>query len=166
MRVLLIIFVSLISFTIFSQNERTKRNAYKLEIAADETHQYGMDVPESPYFVDEKVLQIYCNESVFVECELNGDSIISMKVVEENIYPDKTIVIEFTQNDEDRKNIRTNLHVKNPFDKKLIYEAMMYTPISQKWKSTSILPIYPKLQNFEMWPHAIITLVLENWKLE
>jgi len=152
------------SSTLLSQNE--KRKSYKLEIAVDEAQQYIMDVPESPYFVREKVLQIYCNETVLVECEIQGDSISTMKVVDKNINPEKTIVINFTQNSDDRKNIKTDLHVKNPFDKKLIYNAMMFTPTSQKWKSTSIFPIQPKLENFEMWPHPIITLVLENWSFK
>jgi hypothetical protein len=166
MRNLSLIITLLFSLLTYSQNDKEKRAAFKFEIAANETQQYAMNVEESPYFVKEKVLQLFCNESVFVECEIQGDSISKMKVVEKNINPEKTIIIEFTQNSEDRKNITTDLHVKNTFNKKLIYEAQMFTPISQEWKNTSILPISPNLQNFEMWPHAIITLVLYNWKIE
>ncbi len=166
MKLFTLLFISLFSTTVFSQNEKEKRKPYKLEIAADATQQYAMDIPESPYFVKEKVLQLYCNEAVLVECEIEGNSISKMKVVAENIHPEKTIIINFTQNADDRKNITTYLTVKNPFDKKLIYDAKMFTPVGQKWKSTSIMPIWPNLQNFEMWPHAIITLVLDNWRFE
>lgn len=159
--------VSLFLFSICSsQNEIVKRKAYQLEIAVNETQQYAMDVRETPYFIKEKVLQIYCNENVFVECEIKGDSISKMKVVKKNINPTKTIVIKFTQNSENRKEISTNLHITNPFDKKLFYDAGMYTPMSKEWQSTSTIPIQPNLQNFEMWPHAIITLVLDNWRFE
>ena len=154
------------SLSLYSQNDKPKRSAYRLEIAANETQQYGMDVQESPYFVKEKILQIYCGEKIFVECEIKGDSISQMKVVEKNINPEKTIIIDFRQDSENRKDIRTDLHVKNPFNKKLIYKALMFTPISQQWKRTSIIPIHPNLENYEMWPHAIITLVLDNWQLE
>jgi hypothetical protein len=164
MKIYFLIILSLISSSaMFSQNDKEKRTSYKLEIAANETQQYVMDVPESAYFVKEKILQIFCNETVFVECEVQGDSISKMKVVEKNLNPEKTIIIEFKQDAENRKEIRTDLHIINPFDKQLIYEAGMFTPMSEKWKSTSVLPIRPKLQNFEMWPHAIITLVLDNW---
>lgn len=166
MKTFIIIAFSIFSLSLYSQNNTPKRNSYKLEIAANETQQYAADIPESPYFVKEKILQIYCDEQIFVECEIQGDSISKMKVVEKNINPEKTIIIDFSQNSENRKEIRTDLNVKNPFSKKLIYEALMFTPISQKWKSTSILPIMPNLENFEMWPHSIVTLVLENWKLE
>lgn len=166
MKVFIIIIISIFSVSSFSQNNKENREAYSLEIAANETQQYGMDIQESPYFVKEKILQIYCNESIFVECEIEADSISHMRVVEKNINPEKTIIINFTQNLEDRKNIRTELHVKNPFNKTLIYDALMFTPNSQQWEKTSIIPIHAKLENFEMWPHSIITLVLENWRLE
>jgi hypothetical protein len=166
MKTFIVIIIFIFSVTVFSQNNKEKREAFSLEIAANETQQYGMDVQESPYFVKEKILQIYCNEEIFVECEIEADSISKMKVVEENINPEKTIIISFTQNSEDRKNIRTELRVKNPFSKTLIYDALMFTPISQQWKKTSIIPIHAKLENFEMWPHSIITLVLENWRFE
>jgi hypothetical protein len=166
MKTFITIIFSIFSLSLYSQNDKPKRSSFRFEIAATETQQYGMDVKESPYFVKEKILQIYCGEKIFVECEIQADSISKMKVVEKNINPEKTIVIDFSQNAENRKDIRTDLHVKNPFAKTLKYEALMFTPISEKWKSTSIIPIRPNLENFEMWPHPIITLVLKNWKLE
>ncbi len=166
MKTFIIIAFSIFSLALYSQNEKPKRSAYRLEIAANETQQYAMDVQESPYFVKEKILQIYCGEKIFVECEIQGDSISKMKVVEKIINPEKTIAIDFTQDSENRKDIRTDLHVKNPFNKKLTYKALMFTPTSQQWKRTSIIPIQPDLENFEMWPHSIITLVLDNWKIE
>ncbi|MDI9309504.1 MAG: hypothetical protein QM535_04760 [Limnohabitans sp.] len=158
--------ILIFSLSLYSQNEKPKRAPFNLEIAADETHQYKMDVKESPYFVKENVIQLFCGEKVFVECEVKGDLISEMKVVEKNSNPEKTIIIEFSQKTNNRKEINTTLIVKNPFSKELHYEALMFTPISQQWKSTSIIPIRPNLENFEMWPHSIITLVLENWKLK
>jgi hypothetical protein len=166
MKKTIFLIILFLSISLYSQNDKPKRSSYKLEIAANETQQYAADIPESPYFVKEKTLQIYSGEKIFVECEIQDDSISKMKVVEKNINPQKTIIIDFTQNAEDRKSIRTDLRVKNPFNKKLNYNALMFTPISQQWKKTSIIPIYPNLENFEMWPHAIVTIVLENWRFE
>ena len=166
MKTFIIIAFSIFSLSLYSQNEKPKRSSYKLEIVSNETEQYTTNVPESPYFVKEKTLQIYCGEKVFVECEIQGDSISKMKVVEKNINPEKTIVIDFSQNSENRKEIRTDLNVKNPFSKILRYDAFMLTPYFKQWRSTSIIPIRPKLENFEMWPHAIIALELKNWRLE
>lgn len=160
------IFFLFILFTFCIFYAQSSRKAFTLEIAADETHQYQSEVSASPYFVKDKVLQIFCGETLFIECEVKGDTISMMKVVEENINPDRTIEINFSQNSEDRKNIITSLIVTNPFNKKLNYNAMMYTPKYTTWKETSIIPIGAKLQNFETWPHSIITLVLDKWRFE
>ncbi len=158
-----IVIISCIFFFTLSFSQE-KRKAFTLEIAADETHQYKMDVPETPYFVKEKILQIYCGEKLFIECEISNDTISSMKVVEKNENPTKTIEIDFIQNAEDRKNIITMLSVTNPFQKDIIYDAHMYTPRSQDWVKTSIIPVRSKLMAFESWGHSIITLVLDNWR--
>lgn len=50
----------------------------------------------SPYFVREKILQIYSGEKLFIEVEIEKKEIISMKVVKENINPEKTIEVELT----------------------------------------------------------------------
>ena len=161
MKKILIIFCLFFYTLTFSQE---KRKVFTLEIAADETHQYKAEIPESPYFVKEKILQLYCGEKLFIECEISNDTISSMKVVEKNENPSKTIEIEFTQNNEDRKNIITMLSVTNPFQKDFIYDAHMYTPFSQDWVETSIIPVRAKLMSYESWGHSIITLVLDNWR--
>ena len=156
--------LSLFLLTIaFSQK---KRKAFTLEIAANEKEQYVSEIDESPYFVKEKIIQLYCGEKVLIECEINKDTIASMKVVTENKNPKRTIEIEFTQNAENRKEISTMLMVKNPFNKRLSYNAIMLTPMSQKWSQTSILPIEPNLMGLEMWPHPIVSLALEKWRFE
>jgi hypothetical protein len=145
--------------------EKKNRETYTLKLAVDSEQYYSMEVPQSAYFVKEKVLQIYVSEKVLIETEIKGDTIHAMKVVEKNKYPDRTIEVSFSQSQTDG-NVMTMLNVKNPFDKTLIYDALMFTPKSQKWQPTSTIPIRPKLENFESWPHAIITLVLDNWRFK
>ncbi|MFD2823422.1 hypothetical protein ACFS5M_07050 [Lacinutrix iliipiscaria] len=153
-------------FFSYSQNDKPFRNAFELNIVADLENNYTMKVDSTPYFVKEKILQIYPSERILVEVEIKKDTIYSMKVVKENLNPERTIEIEFSQNAEDRNNITMILNVKNPFDRILYHNAGMYTPKHDYWKATSIIPIKPKLQNFETWPHSIITLVLDNWRFK
>jgi hypothetical protein len=148
-----------------AQNTIEKRKAYVLELAANETQQYTTEIGEGPYFVKEKVLQLYCGEKVFVECEVINNSIVSMQVVAQNRNPERTIEINFTQDSKDRKQIQTMLEVINPFAKDLLYDAIMLTPNSKNWSKTSILPVKAKLTSYESWPHTIVSLALINWKL-
>jgi hypothetical protein len=149
-----------------SQNERQKRTPFKLNLPVDTEHYYAMDVEETPFLVKENVVQIYPGEKVFLETEIKGDTIYSMKSVEKNLYPEKTIEVEFSQEAKDKSNISMFLNVKNPFDKTLYHDALMYTATGQKWQRTSIIPIRAKLQNFETWGYTIITLVLDHWRFK
>lgn len=149
----------------FAQNNREFREAFTLKLAVDTVRFYQQEVQKSKYFVKENVLQLYPGEHIFIEAETKDGVIQSMKVVKENKNPAKTIEIEFTQDTEDRKNKGMMLSVSNPFNQTLMYDAMMFIVGKNDWIKTSILPISPKLRNFEMWNDVIITLVLENWRL-
>lgn len=166
MKSIILVLLNLSALLSFAQNEKTNRDSFYLNIVVDSDNNYGMDIQTSPYFVKDYILQIYPTEKLFIETELKNDTIFSMKVVKENIYPEKTIVVEFKQSAEDRNKVSMFLNVKNPFDKNLIYKARMFTPFSNELKATSIIPVKPKLSAFEIWPHAIISLVLTDWKLE
>jgi hypothetical protein len=166
MRLPFFIALFLASILCNSQNEKVNREAFKLNLAVDTEHFYSMDVEKTPYLVKEKILQIYPGEKVLIETEIKSDTIYSMKIVEKNLNPDKTIEVSFYQDAKDKANISMMLNVKNPFNKTLKHDALMFTVAGGKWEKTSIIPIRPKLQNFETWGYTIISLVLDNWRLE
>lgn len=161
------IFILILFFNFcFSQNNTEFREGFTLKLPVGTATFYQQDVARSKYFVKENILQIYPNENLFIETEINDDKITAMKVVKENKNPSKTIAIKFSQNITGRKSEGMTLNVSNPFDKSLNYNAMMYIVGKNAWIRTSIIPIKPKLQNFEMWNDTIISLVLSDWRLE
>ncbi|GAB0155206.1 hypothetical protein CHRYSEOSP005_04670 [Chryseobacterium sp. Alg-005] len=162
----LIFLLSIISNFCFAQNEIEFREAFTLKLPVDSTQFYQQEVNKSKYFVKDNILQIYPGEHLFLEAEVKGNDIQSMKVVKENKNPAKTIEIEFSQNVSGRKSEGMILKVSNPFNKKLNYNTMMYIVGRNEWIKTSIIPIQPKLKNFEMWNDVIISLVLNHWRLE
>lgn len=149
-----------------AQNEKPEREAFKLKVAIDSINFYQQDVSKSPYFVKNKILQIYPSEKIFIEAEIKSDSIYSMSVVKENINPDRTIIVDFNQKVKGRIHDGMMLSVKNPFDKTLKYEALMYINGGTEWIPTSIIPIKPNLINYELWNDVILSLVLVEWKIE
>ncbi|WP_101450291.1 hypothetical protein [Aquimarina sp. MAR_2010_214] len=166
MKKYLTLFVILISVWVTnSQNEKSHRESFDLTVAIDTINFYKQKIDKTPYFVKENVLQIYPTEKINIEVEISKDSIIAMKVVKENLNPEKTIVLEFKQEVKNQKSERMMLTITNPFEKTLTYDAHMFIVGHDKWISTSIIPILPKLTNFEMWNDIILSLVLENWKL-
>ncbi|WP_180277207.1 hypothetical protein [Chryseobacterium sp. 52] len=166
MKNLVILFLCLTANICFGQDVREFREPFTLKLAVDSVRFYQQEVPKSKYFVKDAALQIYPGEHIFVEAETKDGIIESMKVVKENKNPSKTIEIEFSQNAEGRKNTGMTLEVSNPFGKMLKYKAMMYIVGKNEWIETSVIPVRPKLKSFEMWNDVIITLVLDQWKLE
>lgn len=148
----------------FAQNDKPQRKAFTLKLGVDKAHFYKTHVPQSNYFVKDKVLQIYSSEKLFIETTLQNDTIATMKVVKKIEHPERTIEIDFYQETEGRKVIGSMLNVKNPFDKNLLYDANMFITNHDKWVKTSIVPIPAHLQGFETWGDVIITLCLENWR--
>jgi len=112
------------------------------------------------------VLQIYPGEKLFIEVETSKSEITSMRVVKENLNPQKTIMVDFTQTTKGKKSESMMLKIVNPFEKDLEYKAMMFTVGHDKWIDTNVYPVRAKLTSFEMWSDVIITLVLSDWKLK
>lgn len=165
-KTLSIILLLIFGISLNAQNEKPEREAFKLKVAIDSVNFYQQDVAKSLYFVKDKVLQIYPSEKIFIETEVKSDSIYSMSVVKENLNPERTIIVEFKQNVEGRIHDGMMLSVKNPFDKTLKYEALMYINGGTEWIATSIIPVRPNLVNYELWNDVILSLVLVEWKIE
>ena len=165
-KVFMTILLSLSFAFTYAQNEKEKRDEFTLKLPVDGEQYYEQKVESSPYFVKEKVLQIYPGEKLFIEVELAENEIISMKVVKENLNPEKTIEIKLTQTVKDRKNEMMMLKIVNPFKKDLEYKAMMFIVGHDKWINTNVLPVKAKLTGYESWTDVIITLVLTEWKFK
>jgi hypothetical protein len=135
-------------------------------VAVDDEYFYQDEIKSAPYILPENTIQIYPGEQLFMEVELKGKEIKSMKAVKENLNPKKTIILTFSQMTEGRVHKSMLLKVENPFDYKLTYRAHMYLMQQKKWASTNVFPVLPKLSGFETWPDIILTLGLDGWSFE
>jgi len=165
-KLILTLLISINFGFIYAQNERPSREEFTLKLPVDGERFYEQNVAGRPFFVKKGILQIYPNEKLFLEVETTKKEIISMKVVKENLNPEKTVEIEFTQNVKDRKSESMMLKVVNPFKKDLKYKAMMFIVGHDKWISTNVLPVRSKLTGYETWSDVIITLVLSDWEFK
>jgi hypothetical protein len=57
------------------------------------------------------------------------------------------------------------LTIKNNVKRQLLLDALMTVPEKKDFYRTSIIPIEPGLSSSEVWPHAIVQLVLRNFRL-
>ena len=158
--------LTMLSFQVgIAQNLNPQREAFTLKLPVDGVNYYEEEIKSGPYFVYKNILQIYPSEKINIEVELKNDTIFSMRTVKENLNPQNTIEIEFSQIAKGGKSEMMMLKVKNPFNKKLEYKAKMYVVGHNKWINTSIIPVHANLIGYETWTDVIITLALNNWKL-
>jgi len=165
-RTFLTILLTLSSIFTFAQNDKTNREEYTLKLPVDGKQFYQQKIEKTPYFVKENVLQIYPGEKLFIEVETTKGQITSMKVVKENLNPQKTLIIDFTQTTKGKKSESMMLNIVNPFEKDIVYKAMMFIVGHDKWINTNVYPVRAKLTGIEMWSDVIITLVLSDWELK
>jgi len=152
---------------LFSQsNDLPKREAFNLRVAVDETEFYNEDIKASSYIYPDNTIQLYVGEAIYVEVELEKKKIKSMKTVKENLNPEKTLVISFTQKTEEKSHKGMTLKIENPFDLTLEYKASMFLMKYNKWYETDVLPIRPNLSAFELWSDIIISIALTEWKFK
>jgi len=148
------------------QNDDPQREAFVLKVERNAKQFYAQQVEKSPYFAMDRTLQIYPYEKVNVEIEIKADTIFSMKTVQKNLFPERTIEIEFCQTVENHVARPTQLWVKNPFGKKLKYNVIAYSVEDREWQNSS-KTAKPKWSSNEIWHTEVVSsLVLKDWKLD
>ncbi len=147
-------------------NEQINREAFNLKLAVDSINFYKADIPSSPIVNPDNSVQIYPGEKLFLEFELNGQEIKSIKSVKEILNPNKTVTIEFVQETESNIHKHMMLTIRNPFQLDLTYSSMMFLMNNNEWVKTTVLPIKAGLFSIEIWPDIIVSLALLDWKFE
>jgi hypothetical protein len=143
-----------------------KRRPYKLTVAVDKSTFYEEDISSTPYVMPDNTVQLYPNETVYIEVEQENGNIKSMKAVKDISNPAKTLTISFTQTTNKKVHEQMMLKVTNPFKQKLVYKATMYLMKQKKWVNTDVYPVEAELSGFETWPDIITSIGLGQWTFE
>jgi hypothetical protein len=142
------------------------RDAYRMKLVIDKKTTYESEIKVTPYFVQENVLQIYPGEDLYLEADLDNGKIKSVKVVKENLHPERTISIGFSQVVEKKLHEMMMLKVVNPFKQDLTYKVKLLPFRSNAWMPTMALPVKGGNSSFETWPDIITSIVLSEWSLK
>jgi len=142
------------------------RTPYKLTVLVDKKNYYSEDIKATPYVLPDNSVQLYPGEKVFIEVEQENGVIKSLKAVKENIFPEKTLIIEFTQTADKNVHQMMTLKITNPFKQTLVYSALMYPLKARKWVETDVLPVPPGIFGMETWPDVITSIALMGWSFK
>ncbi len=165
--VLLCIMALLSCQILFAQDTSVlKRKPYLLVLAVDKETTFEEQIKETPYLYPNRSMQMYPGETVYLEVELSGTDIVSMKAVKEVKKKSSTLTLKFAQNTENGIHKSMMLTVQNPFPLQLEYEALIFPFKAKKFVNTDVYPVQPGLSGIEIWPDLITTIGLGNWKFK
>jgi hypothetical protein len=163
MRLLIILFLGLTS-SIFAQSSNV-RQKHPLTLLVDETADYKMEVPVSPFIIGDSLVQVYPGEKLFIEVDLIKGKFKNLKIVRAIQNKEKTLVVEFSQISNGQLHKQMKLSFFNPFNKELNYSANIYLMQHSTWTQTSVIPVGAGKTSFEFWPDIISTITLSDFKL-
>jgi len=143
-----------------------KRKPYKLTVAVDKSTFYEEEIKSTPYVMPDNTVQLYPNETVYIEVEEDNGNIKSMKAVKDISNPTKTLTISFIQTTNKKVHEQMMLKVINPFKQKLVYKATIYLMKQNKWVVTNVYPVEAELSGFETWPDIITSIGLGQWTFQ
>ncbi len=155
-----------VNICLAQSNDLPKRDAFDLVIPVSDSAFYNAHIDASSYVLPDNTIQLYPGETIYVEIELKKKKILSMKTVKENIHPEKTIKISFSQTTEGKVHQLMMLHIENPFDLTLDYKATIFLMAYGKWAPTTVVPVWPKKSAYETWPDVLVTIALSDWSFK
>tara|TARA_R100001015_G_C4633414_1_gene198324 strand:- start:134 stop:634 length:501 start_codon:yes stop_codon:yes gene_type:complete len=159
--ILIIVFCGSISL-LSGQNNRLTRHPYTLKLFLDNQRIYEVDIQGSKFVLPDNSIQLYSGESVFIEVELVDSSIVSIKSVEKNINPERTIELSLRQNTENFNHLNSIFRIFNPLSRSIIYEAKIFVSGKSNWVETEVIPVKPMKASFEIWPEVVISIAILN----
>lgn len=117
-----------------------------------------------PPVVQEKYISIYAGETIYLEAvEIEGDQ-LSFKHVNENLNPDKTIVLNLAQEEvkPDTSKVGALFIATNPFNRDIRYNMGVHPLDHDGLFPTSSCPVRAGKKMFESWKYPIVLLAIKN----
>ncbi len=163
---LILLFATLTIVQGYSQASKANvRPAFDLKLFVDDNQFYSAPIVETPYIINDSIIQIFPGEKLFVEADVLKNRLTNFRVVNEIKDEKKTIVIDFHQTSNGKVHEQMILIIDNPFDKQIYYKAKMHLMKHKRWVDTSVYPVMAKLRAIEMWPDIVTSLALIGFEL-
>lgn len=167
MKNLLLLIALLFSSLCYAQTiDNNTRPAFDLKLFVNDTTFYTAPMAPTSYIIKDRAVQVFPGEKLFIEADILKDSLVNLKAVPAILNKEKTIVITFTQEHQNKRHERMVLNIANPFPKNLEYKAQINLMKYKKWVNTSVVPVMHNVIANEKWPDIITTVVLYDFHLK
>jgi len=143
-----------------SINNQTLRPPFSLKLNLENGKVLQEQLDSVPY-VNNDIVYLFNNDVMGVRLTLNRDSSFSLAYEPDTGKSD--VSFSFKQDPNYGAEFGMILMITNKTSFTVNFSAGMNLPGKTNLVWTSILPIKPKLKNYETWPHPIRELILLEW---
>ena len=151
-------------FIEYCKSEPCRQNThFKVKLQDGSYYEYNGKL--DPPVVQSGLVTLYPGESIYIEADVVGDTLVNLNLVREISNPDKTITIKFWQDTSMSSGTDMMLSVHNPFERFLRYELGMMTFDSNEVQYTSSCPVLPGKFAYEHWPFPLFQLAMTGFRL-
>ena len=134
------------------------RAPFKLKIHLEGERVYEQSFGRIPYVADNDVY-LFAGEAFGLNVTVTGGEI--SRITYERNPAKADVELRFTQQKLQNRWMMI-LVIRNKLNRKLYLDAVMTIPGKDELYKTSVLPVEPKLSDFESWPRPIVQLVLRD----
>lgn len=147
-----------------SSSDVVFRDPFTLKLRVDADRSLDVDFQKIPY-VHKGSVYLFSGEEFGISLAIEAERVTGIRYQKDPKTAD--VSFRFSQKwDSAKSEGMMILVIENHTERKLHFDALMTTPDRDDAHRTSILPVGPKLTNYESWPHPIVQLVLRNIRLE
>ena len=139
------------------------RRPFTLSLHLDKTHIYETEVSQLPYVNGDDVYLV-AGDRFGIRTKVVDGKIIAIAYEPDTDKAD--IHFRFTQEPTDGGDYMMYLVVQSRHAKTVYVDALMVRPNKDDMRSTTMLPLTPRIPNCEGWPHPITQLVLRHFRFE
>ncbi|HBC88744.1 MAG TPA: hypothetical protein DCZ94_17520 [Lentisphaeria bacterium] len=139
------------------------RAPFILKLKLDKGRTYEQKIEKTPYVADNNVY-IFPGESFGINISIQKDEISRIDYQKEMAKAD--IEFTFKQELDEKGDVMMMLAIVNKLKKTVYLDATMTVPDKKEPEAVTILPLEAGLSGNEMWPHPILQLVLNGFRLK
>ena len=139
------------------------RQPFTLKLHVDKDHYYEEKQKKVPYVHDNNVY-LFKGEEFGITLEKQDGAVRTVRYQSDLKKADVTL--KFNQEITSDGKGTMMLVIGNRTDQTLLMDGLMTVPTEKKIFETSIIPVQPRLTNYEAWPHPIVQLVLTHIRLK
>jgi len=152
------------AYSIYCHGDDTVfRPPFTLQLHIDKEQYFKAEINKSPYVIDNSIVT-FKGDDFLVDMYPNKDGSIDLKYTTKRTNLNQ-LDIKFSQEFLDDGRAIMLLHVHNKSDVDIMYDAYMILHDRKGSFQTSIIGVQKRISSFENWPHPIIQLTLNNFRI-